>query len=85
MTITDQIKIIDNKIKASQAQYDLDWLAAKISAYSFPDDLRKYVCLTGEDLGYKPSAFEHAKFDYSPLGKVFNRGLVEDDKKEGLF
>ena len=85
MTITDQIKIIDNKIKASQAQYDLDWLAAKISAYSFPDDLRKYECLTGEDLGYKPSAFEQAKFDYSPLGKVFNKGLDEEDKKEGLF
>ena len=85
MTITDQIKIIDNKIKASQAQYDLDWLAAKISAYSFPDDLRKYGCLTGEDLGYKPSAFEQAKVDYSPLGKVFSKGLDEEDKKEGLF
>ena len=32
MTVTDQIKIIDNKIKANQAQYDLDRLAAKISA-----------------------------------------------------
>ena len=34
MTVTDQLKIIDNKIKANQAQYDLDRLAAKISAYS---------------------------------------------------
>ena len=32
MTVTDQIKIIDNKIKANQAQYDLDRLEAKISA-----------------------------------------------------
>ena len=30
MTVTDQLKIIDNKIKANQAQYDLDRLAAKI-------------------------------------------------------
>ena len=30
MTATDQLKIIDNKIKASQAQYNLDKLAAKI-------------------------------------------------------
>ena len=28
---------------------------------------------------------EQAKFGYSPLGKIFNKGLSEDDKKEGLF
>ena len=50
MTVTDQIKITDN-IKANQAQYDLDRLAAKISAYSSPDDLKKYEYLIGEDLG----------------------------------
>ena len=83
MTVTDQIKIIDNKIKANQAQYDLDRLAAKISAYS-SGDLRKYEYLTGEDLGYKPSVVEQAKFDYSPLGKIFNKGLTEEDKKEVL-
>ena len=76
MTVTDQIKIIDNKIKANQAQYDLDRLAAKISAYS-SGDLRKYEYLTGEDLGYKPSVFEQAKFDTKGLGK--------NDQKEGLF
>ena len=37
MTVTDQLKIIDNNIKANQAQYDLDRLAAKISAYSSGD------------------------------------------------
>ena len=84
MTVNDQIKIIDNKIKANQAQYDLDRLAAKISAYS-SGDLRKYEYLTGEDLGYKPSAIEQAKLDYSPLGKVFTMGLDKDDKNEGLF
>ena len=52
MTVTDQLKIIDSKIKANQAQYDLDRLAVKISAYS-SGDLRKYERLTGEDLGYK--------------------------------
>ena len=84
MTVTDQLKIIDNKIKANQAQYDLDRLAAKISAYS-SGDLRKYEYLTGEDLGYKPSVFEQAKFDYSSLGNVFTKGLDKDDQKEGLF
>ena len=51
----------------------------------FSGDLRKYEYLTGEDLRYKPSVFEQAKFDYSPLGKVFNKGLTEEDKKEGLL
>ena len=84
MTVTDQLKIIDNKIKANQAQYDLDRLVAKISAYS-SGDLRKYEYLTSEDLGYKPSVFEQARFDYSPLGNIFTKGFDKDDKKEGLF
>ena len=57
MTVTDQLKIKGNKIKANQAQYDLDRLAAKISAYS-SGDLKKYEYLAREDLGYKPSAAE---------------------------
>ena len=51
MTVTDQLKIIENKIEANQAQYDLDRLAAKISVLS-SNDLRKYEYLTAEDLGY---------------------------------
>ena len=70
MTVTDQYKIIDDKIKANQAQYDLDRLAAKIAPLS-SGELRKYEYLTGEDSGYKPSVIEQAKYDYSPLGKVF--------------
>ena len=84
MTVTDQVKIINNKIKVNQAQYDLDRLAAKVFAFS-SNDLRKYDYLTGKDLGYKPSVVELAKFDYSPLGKTFNKGLTEEDKKEELL
>ena len=47
MTVTDQLKIIDNKIKANQVQYDLDRLVAKICGYS-SGDLRKYEYLTGD-------------------------------------
>ena len=84
MTVTDQLKTIDNKIKANQAQYDLDRLAAKISPYS-SDDLKKYEYLTGQDLGYKPSVIDKGKFEYSPLGKIFNDVLKEENKKEGLL
>ena len=45
----------------------------------------KYEYLTGEDLGYKLGVVEQAKFEYSPLGKVFIKGLDEKDKKEGLL
>ena len=72
MTVTDQIKIIDNKIKANQAQYDLDRLAAKISALS-SGELKKYEYLTGEGLGYQPSVLEQKKFHYSPLCKILMR------------
>ena len=84
MTVTDQIKILNRKIKQNEAQYDLDRKAAKISALS-SNNLDKYEYLTGEDLDLKPSTVEQAKFEYSPLGKIFNKGLSEDDKKEGIL
>ena len=68
----------------NEAQSDLDRKAVKISALP-SNNLDKYEYLTGEDLGLKPSTVEQAKFEYSPLGKVFNKRLDEDDKKEGLF
>ena len=74
MTINEQIKILDNKIKQNQADYDLYRQNAKISALS-SGKLDKYEYLTGEDLGYKPDAVQRAKFEYSPLGQVFNKGL----------
>ena len=49
------------------------------------NNLDKYELLTGENLDLKPSTVEQAKFEYSPLGKIFNKGLSEDDKKEGLL
>ena len=49
-------------------------------------NLDKSEYLTGEDLGLKPSIVERAKFEYSPLSKIFNKGLDKDeDKKEGLL
>ena len=52
MTLTEQVKILDDNIKANKAQYDLDREAAKISALS-GGELVKYEYLTGKDLGYK--------------------------------
>ena len=84
MTVTDQIKILNRKIKQNESQYNLDRKAAEISALS-SKNLDKYELLTGEDLDLKPSTVAQAKFEYSPLGKIFNKELSEDDRKEGLF
>ena len=85
MTHKEQVKILD-EIKANKRQYNLDRINAEISAYS-SGDLPKYEYLTKKDLGYKPDAFEQAKFEYSPIGKIFTDGLAKEDKskKVGLF
>ena len=86
MAITDQIKTLNRKIMKNEAQYNLDRKAAKISAVS-SNNLDKYEHLIGEDLDLKPSTIGQDKFEYSPLGKIFNMGLdkEEENKKEGLF
>ena len=84
MTINDQIKILNKKILENEAQYDLDKKVAIVSARS-SKNLDKVEYLTGEDLGLKPNTIEQARFEYSPLGKIFNKDLSEDDQKEGLF
>ena len=75
MTPKEQVKILDNKIEANNAQYNLDRMNAEISAYS----------AYSKDLGYKPDAFEQAQFEYAPLGKVFIDGLDKSDRNEGLL
>ena len=67
MTLTEQVKILDDKIKSNKAQYDLDREAAKLSSLS-SKDLEKYQYLTGEDLGHKPDVIQRAK-----LGETFNK------------
>ena len=69
---------MDRKIKQNEPQYDLERKSAKISAF-FSDTLNKYEYLTSEDLRYKPSALEKSKFEYSPLGEVFNKELHDGD------
>ena len=82
MTKIDQIKILNNKIKANKTQYMLDRKNTEISAKS-SGELDKYEYLTGEDLGYKPDALTQAEFEYSPWGNVFTAGLDKADKNQG--
>ena len=84
MTRKYQIKILDDKIKVNNAQYDLDRMNAEILAYS-SGELPKYKYLTKKDLKYKPDAFEQAKFEYSLSGKLLTDGLDKSDRNEGLL
>ena len=72
MTLTDELKALDDKINMIQVQYDLDREATRISPLS-SKELDKYEYVTGEDLGNKLGVLERAKFEYSPLGEAFNK------------
>ena len=58
MTVTDQIKILNRKIKQNESQYDLDKEAAKISALS-SNNLDKYELLTGQVLNKQNLNIDH--------------------------
>ena len=81
MTLTDERKILDDKIKANQAQYNLGREAAKMSALSSKNLSEKYKYLTGEDLGHRPSVLEKTKFEYSPLGMSLSKSFKKDNVK----
>ena len=72
MSISEKIKAIDNKIKQSKGQYDLDKQTARISALS-SRNVSKHEILTGKDVLPENDVLEKAAtmkiFKYSPLGK----------------
>ena len=81
MTVSDQIKILDGKIKQNEAQYDLHQKAAKISALS-SKNLDKYELLAGEDLGPKPSTVEQANFEFLHWVKFLIKDWIKKTKKK---
>ena len=80
MTVTDQIKILNRKIKQNKSQYDLDRKAAEISALC-SKNLDKCELLTSEYLHLKPITVEKAKFEYSPLGMPLNKAFKKAEVK----
>ena len=83
MTLTGELKILGDKIKANQAQYDLSREAAKIFALSSKDLLEKYEYLTGEETGHRPSVLEETKFECSPLVMSLVKAFKKDKAKSG--
>ena len=60
MTVKYKLKILDNKVRQNQADYDLYRKNAKISAVS-SGKLDKYEYLISEDLGYRPRSCTKSK------------------------
>ena len=78
---------IDDQIKDEKRQYGIDREAAKISALS-SGKFNEYEYLTGEELlpSNKQQIIEQAKFEYSPLGKAFEKEVktIEDQEKKQI-
>ena len=76
MSISEEIKTINNKIEQNEAQYNFDRQTAKISALS-PGNVSKYESLTGKDLVPIQNLLEKAaimkRFEYFLLGKELKR------------
>ena len=72
MTVKDQLKILDRKIKQNKSDYNLYRQTGGTSALS-SGNLDKYEYLT-KDLQYKPDPLQKAKLEYSPLIKC----LIKD-------
>ena len=84
MALADELKILDDKIKANQAQYDLDREAAKISALS-SEELHKYEYLIGKDLALKSGPIEIKRAEYSLYAQIITKVVKEDNKSNKVL
>ena len=84
MSISEEIKTINNKIAQNKAQYNLDRQTAKISALS-SRNVSKYEVLTGKDVlpekDLLGKAAANKRFEYSPLGKELRKQTSVAEKK----
>ena len=78
---------IDDQIKDEKLQYDINREAAKISALP-SGKFNRYEYLTGEEIlpSNKQQIIEKAKFEYSPLGKAFEKQTktIEDQGEKQI-
>ena len=65
---------LEHQIRNEKLQYDINRETAKISVLS-SGKINKYEYLTGEEIfpSNQPQIIEQAKFNYSPLGKSFEK------------
>ena len=76
---------IENQIRDEKLQYDINREAAKISAL-LSGKLAKYEYLTGEEilLSNQQQVIQQAKFNYSPMGKAFEKQTKQLNIREKI-
>ena len=76
MTVSEEIKTIDNKIEQNKTQYNWDRQTAKISSLS-SGNVGKHKFLTSDDVLPEKGLLEKAasikRFEYSPLGNELKK------------
>ena len=76
---------IDDQIRDEKLQYNINREAPKISGLS-SNKIGKYEYLTGDKIlpSKQKQIIEQAKFNYSPLGKAFERQIktMEDQRQK---
>ena len=75
--------IVEDQIRDEKLQYDIKREAAKISALS-SGKIDKYEYFTGEEIlpSNQQQRIEQGKFNYSPLGKAFEKQTKQLKIKE---
>ena len=83
MTISQQNKIPEDKIKSNASNYILNRQSAIISALA-DGDFDKYEYLTRIDLTLKPNLLEKVRFEHSPLRNLLSKllGKQRDDNEQ---
>ena len=88
MSISEKIKIINNKIEQNKAQYNLGRQTDKISALS-SKNVSKYKFLTGKDALPEKDLLEKAAtmkiFEYSLLGSELRKQTSVPEKQYQKF
>ena len=83
MNISENIKIIDDKIEQNKAQYNLGKQNAKIFAL-LSGNVSNYDFLTAQDILLEKGLLEKAvikkRFEYSPFGKELKQHASATDK-----
>ena len=74
MTVSDKVKIIDQKIEQNKAQYVLARQTTKISALS-SENVEKYEFLTGEDVLPEKDLFQKTATIKSIQSKIINNKI----------
>ena len=80
-SVYNKIITINDQIKDKKLQYGINRAAGKQSVWSSAK-IDQYEYLTGEEilLSNEKQTVEQAKFNYSPLGKVFKEQTKEQAK-----